>query len=127
MCEKQNEILEWLKDNTEKNDVPTGVISSMYDDLPEHYIGLYEELTAEEEFEILKAYADWGLSEKSEVEMNKQISIKQTRATLEIINELVPILNGGELDELLRFIKKVLDRYTKEHYPNGLTEECEEE
>lgn len=56
----------------------------------------------------------------------EQITMIQTRETLVVMRALIPILNQNELVELMQFNNKVLNRYKKEHYPNGLPEEVTE-
>ncbi len=53
----------------------------------------------------------------------EQITMIQTRETLVVMRKLIPILSQNELVELMQFNNKVLNRYIKEHYPNGLPEE----
>lgn len=55
--------------------------------------------------------------------MIEQITITQARQALIVMKDLIPILNQNELIELMQFNNKVLNRYKKEHYPNGLPEE----
>lgn len=55
--------------------------------------------------------------------MIEQITMIQTRETLVVMRALIPILNQNKLVELMQFNNKVLNRYKKEHYPNGLPEE----
>ena len=52
--------------------------------------------------------------------MEDQINIMQTREMLEIVNIVVPILNKKEHAQLALLCAKVLQRYEKEVYPNGL-------
>lgn len=52
--------------------------------------------------------------------MKDQINIMQTREMLEIVNVVVPILNNKEHAQLALLCAKVLQRYEKEVYPNGL-------
>ena len=52
--------------------------------------------------------------------MKDQINIMQTREMFEIVNIVVPILNKKEHAQLTLFCAKVLYRYKKEEYPNGL-------
>lgn len=52
--------------------------------------------------------------------MKDQINIMQTREMLEIVNCVVPILNQKEHAQFTLLCAKVLQRYEKEEYPNGL-------
>ena len=56
--------------------------------------------------------------------MKDQINIMQTRQMLKIVNGVVRVLNQKERGELMLFCAKVLDRYEKEVYPNGLPMEA---
>lgn len=58
--------------------------------------------------------------------MSEQISVPQVRETMKMMRGLIPVLTQNELIELMAFNQKVIDRYVKEHYPNGLPEEEEE-
>ena len=58
--------------------------------------------------------------------MTEQISIVQTREVLKMMRDLVPILNQKELVELMEFNNRVLDRYVKENYPDGIPTEVAE-
>ena len=57
--------------------------------------------------------------------MKNQINIMQTREMLEIVNYVVPILNQKEHAQLTLLCAKVLQRYEKEVYPNGLPMEVQ--
>ena len=52
--------------------------------------------------------------------MSEQISVPQVRETIKMMREFIPVLTQNELVELMAFNQKVIDRYVKEHYPNGL-------
>lgn len=52
--------------------------------------------------------------------MKDQINIMQQRQTLEIVNGVVRVLNQKEHAQLMLLCAKVLQRYEKEEYPNGL-------
>lgn len=58
--------------------------------------------------------------------MKDQINIMQQRQTLEIVNGVIRVLNQKEHAQLMLFCAKVLERYEKEEYPNGLPMEGNE-
>lgn len=57
--------------------------------------------------------------------MKNQITIPQTRDAMKMTRDLIPILNQTEYNQLHIFFSNVLDRYTKEEYPDGLPEDLE--
>lgn len=52
--------------------------------------------------------------------MENQITIKQVRTLMNLINPLLPILNQEEYFKFINLCGDVIDRYKKEEYPNGL-------
>lgn len=52
--------------------------------------------------------------------MKGQISIPEVREVIKTTKAIVPILNSAELATLMLFYSKVLARYEKEEYPEGL-------
>lgn len=66
MNKKQLAILEWLKNNSLEMKFPIDTIGSIYEDLPGYLISAHEQLTRKEEFEVLRAFAEWGLKEDAE-------------------------------------------------------------
>ena len=58
--------------------------------------------------------------------MKNQITIPEVREVLKMTKGIAPILNDAEYLSLMVFYQQVLDRYQKEEYPNGLSEEAAE-
>ncbi|MDT2756957.1 hypothetical protein P7G51_06145 [Enterococcus asini] len=58
--------------------------------------------------------------------MKNQITIIEAREVIKTTRNIAPILNRDEMVELVTFYNRVLDRYEKEEYPDGLPEEEEE-
>lgn len=66
MNKNQQLLLEWLKAHTDLATYPTDAISRLSEDLVGEEWAAYGLLTIEEEFELLKAYAEWGSNHKWE-------------------------------------------------------------
>lgn len=58
--------------------------------------------------------------------MKNQITIVEAREVIKTTRNIAPILNRDEMLELVALYNRVLDRYTKEEYPDGLPEEVAE-
>jgi len=58
--------------------------------------------------------------------MKNQITIAEVREIIKNTRGIAPILNRDEMLELVALYDRVLDRYEKEGYPDGLPEEEEE-
>lgn len=58
--------------------------------------------------------------------MKNQITIIEAREVIKTTRDIAPILNRDEMLELVALYDRVLDRYEKEGYPNGLPEEVAE-
>lgn len=63
MNENQKIVLDWLKDS---KDYPFGTIADLYQAggfMPFEVSGAYRKLTHKQEFEVLAAFAEWGLKQ----------------------------------------------------------------
>lgn len=58
--------------------------------------------------------------------MKNQITVSEVRAIIRITRDLAPILNREEMTKIIVLYNQVLDRYTKEEYPDRLPEEIAE-
>ena len=58
--------------------------------------------------------------------MKNQITIIEAREVIKNTRYIAPILNRDEMLELVNLYDRVLDRYEKEEYPDGLPEEVAE-
>lgn len=58
--------------------------------------------------------------------MKYQITIIEAREVIKNTRSIAPILNRDEMVELVALYNRVLDRYEKEGYPDGLPEEVAE-
>lgn len=55
--------------------------------------------------------------------MKNQITVPEVREVIKITRDIAPILNREEMTKIIALYNQVLDRYTKEEYPDGLPEE----
>lgn len=55
----------------------------------------------------------------------EQVTIRDIREAMKIARKVTPIMTNGEYTKLMLFYASVVNRYAKEHYPNGLPEEDE--
>lgn len=58
--------------------------------------------------------------------MKNQITVSEVREVIRITRDLAPILNREEMTKIVVLYNQVLDRYTKEEYPDRLPEEVAE-
>lgn len=58
--------------------------------------------------------------------MKNQITVPEVREVIKITRDIAPILNREEMTKIIALYNQVLDRYTKEEYPDGLPEEVAE-
>lgn len=58
--------------------------------------------------------------------MKNQITVPEVREVIRITRDIAPILNREEMTKIIALYNQVLDRYTKEEYPDGLPEEVAE-
>ena len=55
--------------------------------------------------------------------MKDQVSIPEVREAIKRVKDITPVMNRTEFLQLIALYKRVLERYEKEEYPNGLPEE----
>lgn len=55
--------------------------------------------------------------------MKGQITVLEVREIIKITRNIAPILNRDEMTKIVTLYNQVLDRYTKEEYPDGLPED----
>lgn len=55
--------------------------------------------------------------------MKDQVSIPEVREAIKIVKDITPVMNRTEFLQLIALYKRVLERYEKEEYLNGLPEE----
>ena len=55
--------------------------------------------------------------------MKDQVSIPDVREAIKMAKDITPIMNQTEYLKLVAFYARVLERYEKEEYLNGLSEE----
>lgn len=58
--------------------------------------------------------------------MEDQVTIPDIREAIKMAKEITPIMNKTEYTSLMLFYNRVLNRYKKEVYPDGLPEEDKE-
>lgn len=58
----QQVVLEWLKATQRKENYPMGAITYIQDLKDSPYLYAFENLSIEQEFQVLSAFAEWGLS-----------------------------------------------------------------
>lgn len=59
--------------------------------------------------------------------MEDQVTIPDIREAIKMAKEITPIMNNTEYTSLMLFYNRVLNRYKKEVYPDGLPEEDKEQ
>lgn len=55
--------------------------------------------------------------------MKDQVSIPEVREAIKRVKDIKPVMNRTEFLQLIALYKRVLERYEKEEYLNGLPEE----
>lgn len=58
--------------------------------------------------------------------MKDQVSISDVREAIKMAKDITPIMNQTEYLQLVALYARVLERYKKEEYPNGLPKEDSE-
>ncbi|WVT92353.1 hypothetical protein U8517_05550 [Enterococcus durans] len=64
--DNQKIVLEWLEEYYAKSQwqFPFYVLKHATNDMPENIFGFYDDFTMKEEFEVLTAFAQWGLEQE---------------------------------------------------------------
>ena len=64
--DNQKIVLEWLEEYYAKSQwqFPFYVLKHAKNDMPENIFGFYDDFTMKEEFEVLTAFAQWGLEQE---------------------------------------------------------------
>ena len=66
LTDDQQVVLEWLKATQRKENYPMGAITYIQDLKDNPYLYAFENLSIEEEFQVLAAFAEWGMEEVME-------------------------------------------------------------